>query len=168
MGHATAAAIKTLTGTHLLPLAGEQGPRLDDVPGDRAVVIKAAAPAQLDGGVTDVSHHHAPRGAWRSWDDGEADRHVTKMKDLEAYCSLFCESHELKSGLSFLEARKPHLQFWPPEKFISLSHLLQRLDGEVVAREERADPLQGPCHYFGLVRSGGLYDREITSDSQRG
>lgn len=65
-GHATAAAIKTLTGTHLLPFAGEEGPRLDDVPGDRAVVIKAAAPAQLDGGVADVSHHHAPRGAWGS------------------------------------------------------------------------------------------------------
>lgn len=68
-GHATAAALKTLTGTHLLPFAGKEGPCLDDIPGNRAVVIKATAPAQLDGGVTDVSHHHTPGGAWRSWDD---------------------------------------------------------------------------------------------------
>lgn len=69
-GRATAAALKTLTGTHLFPFAGEEGPRLDDVPGNRAVVIKAAAPAQLDAGVTYVSHHHTSGGAWRSWDDG--------------------------------------------------------------------------------------------------
>jgi len=69
-GRATAAAVKTLTGTHLLPFAGEEGPCLDDVPGNRAVVVKATAPAQLDAGVTNISHHHAPGGAWRSWDEG--------------------------------------------------------------------------------------------------
>lgn len=63
------------------------------------------------------------------------------MKDLETYFSLYCASHKLKTGLSFLEARKPRLQFWPPEKLISLSHPVQILDGEVVAREERANPL---------------------------
>lgn len=64
------AAVQTLTGPHLLPCAGEEGPRFDEVPGDGAVVVKAAAPAQQDGGVTDVSHHHTPGGAWRSCGDG--------------------------------------------------------------------------------------------------
>lgn len=95
------------------------------------------------------------------------------MKHWEAYCSLCCASHPLKSGISFLEARKPPLQFWPLLKPISLSHPVQTLDGEVVdgevvAREERADPLQGPCRYFGLVRSKGPSDGAITSDGQRG
>lgn len=95
------------------------------------------------------------------------------MKHLEAYCSLYCASDPLKSGISFLEAGKPPLQFWPLLKPIILSHPVQTLDGEVidgelVAGEERADPLQGPCNYFGLVRSRGPSNGAITSDGQRG
>lgn len=64
-------ALRALTGAHLLPFVGEQCPGLDAVPGDGAVVVEATAPAQLDGGVTDVSHHHTPRGPGGSWGEGE-------------------------------------------------------------------------------------------------
>lgn len=77
---ATSAAVGTLTGAHLLPLAGQEGPGLDEVPGDGAVVVEAAAPAQLDAGVADVPHHHPPGRAWRSWGDGKC---VTEMEDPE-------------------------------------------------------------------------------------
>lgn len=64
-------APRALTGAHLLPFVGEQRPGLDAVPGDGAVVVKATAPAQLDSGVTNVSHHHTPWGPGGSWGEGE-------------------------------------------------------------------------------------------------
>lgn len=62
----TGATMGTLTGAHLFPLAGQEGPGLNEVPGDGTVVVEAAAPAQLDAGVADVPHHHTARWAWRS------------------------------------------------------------------------------------------------------
>lgn len=56
----------TLTGANLLPLPRRWGASLQGVLGNGAVVVKAAAPAELDSGVTDVPHHHTSRGARRT------------------------------------------------------------------------------------------------------
>lgn len=52
----------TLTGPNLLPLPCRWSASLQGVLGNGAVVVKASAPAELDGGVANVPHHHTSWG----------------------------------------------------------------------------------------------------------
>lgn len=53
-----------LTGPNLLPLPVRWSASLQRVLGNGAVIVKATTPANLDSGVSDVSHYHTSRGTW--------------------------------------------------------------------------------------------------------
>lgn len=53
----------SLTCSHSLPADGEGGPGLDHVHGNGTVIVCSGAPGKLHGGVGDVAHGQALRGA---------------------------------------------------------------------------------------------------------
>lgn len=66
-----------LTCVDPLPAHGEGGPGLDEVAGDGAAVVAAAAPGQLGGAVGHLLHCHRVRGARRAWhslEEGKEER----------------------------------------------------------------------------------------------
>lgn len=57
----------SLTCVDPLPAHGEGGPRLNEVAGDGAAVVTAAAPGQLGSAVGHLLHRHRVRGARWAW-----------------------------------------------------------------------------------------------------
>lgn len=96
-----ATALKTLTGAHLLPLGEEWRAGLDDIFGNRTVVVRASTPAQLHGGIFYVPHHQPPRRPWRTYqkeNNSNRNKNISlKMCIINAKCNIhgvdFCQSY---------------------------------------------------------------------------